>query len=298
MVRTSHHPQARLAGLPAYTQITPQRRVLFEPAQMSSTPSPEKPVVVVTGASAGIGDAIARRFAAGGFRIVAVARRKDRLDQLARDLSPTTNIVTLAADVTAADVPEQAVELATKSFGRLDCLVNNAGSGKWAPVHETDDGMLNEVIEISLKAPFRFCRAALRVMGPGSSIINVGSVFGLIGGLNGGVYCAVKAGLIGLTQTLAAQYGANGIRSNLVAPGVIKTDMTKDYWNTPGFQRINQEMTPFNRDGTPEDIANAVYFLASEQGSYINGQTLALDGGWSTTKYLTYPALVSRRVED
>jgi 3-oxoacyl-[acyl-carrier protein] reductase len=259
--------------------------------------SPEKPVVLVTGASAGIGDAIARRFAAGGFRIVAVARRQERLDRLARDLSPTTNIETLAADVTAADVPERAVELATKAFGRLDCLVNNAGSGKWAPVHATDDGMLNEVIDISLKAPFRFCRAALRVMGPGSSIINMGSVFGLLGGLDGGIYCAVKAGLIGLTQTLAAQYGANGIRSNLVAPGVIKTDMTKDYWDTPGFQRLNQEMTPFSRDGTPEDIANAVYFLASEQGSYINGQTLALDGGWSTTKYLSYPALVSTRAE-
>ena len=265
--------------------------------KMSSTPSSERPVVVVTGASAGIGDAIARRFAAGGYRIVAIARRQDRLDRLARDLSPTTNIETLAADVTAPDVPERAVELATRSFGRLDCLVNNAGSGKWAPVHETDDSMLNEVIDISLKAPFRFCRAALRVMGPGSSIINVGSVFGMVGGLNGGIYCAVKAGLIGLTQTLAAQYGANGIRSNLVAPGVIKTDMTKDYWDAPAFQRINQEMTPFNRDGTPGDIANAVYFLASEQGSYINGQTLALDGGWSTTKYLTSQALVCSRAE-
>jgi meso-butanediol dehydrogenase / (S,S)-butanediol dehydrogenase / diacetyl reductase len=264
---------------------------------MISTPPSEKPVVVVTGASAGIGDAIARRFAAGGFRIVAIARRQDRLERLAGELSTTTHVETLAADVTAADTPERAVALAMRVFGRLDCLVNNAGSGKWAPVHETDDGMLNEVIDISLKAPFRFCRAALRVMGPGSSIINVGSVFGLVGGLNGGIYCAVKAGLIGLTQTLAAQYGANGIRANLVAPGVIKTDMTRDYWDAPAFQRINQEMTPCNREGTTEDVANAVYFLASSQGSYINGQTLALDGGWSTTKYLSYPALVCRRVE-
>ena len=155
---------------------------------MSSTPSSKKPVVLVTGASAGLGDAIARRFAAGGYRIVAVARRKDRLEQLARDLSATTNIETLAADVTAVDTPERAVELATRSFGRLDCLINNAGSGRWAPVHNTDDSMLDEVIDISLKAPFRFCREALRVMGPGSSIIHVGSVFGLIGGLDGGIY--------------------------------------------------------------------------------------------------------------
>ena len=264
---------------------------------MTSTHLSDKPVVLVTGASAGIGAAIARRFAAGGFRLVAVARREYRLEQLARELSGATSVETLVADVTDNDAPERAVELATGSFGRLDCLVNNAGSGKWAPVHETDDAMMNEVIDISLKAPFRFSRAALRVMGPGSSIINVGSVFGLLGGLNGGIYCAVKAGLIGLTQTLAAQYGANGVRANVVAPGVIKTDMTKDYWDAPFFQRINQEMTPCDREGTVEDVANAVFFLASEQGGYINGQTLALDGGWSTTKYLSHPALVCKRVE-
>ena len=251
----------------------------------------QKPVLLVTGASSGIGDGIARRFAAGGYRIVAVARRKERLDALARELSRETDIVVLAADVTATDTPEQAVGLAMKSFGRLDCLVNNAGSGKWAPVHETDDATLNEVIDISLKAPFRFARAALPVMQSGASIISVGSVFGIHGGLNGGVYCAAKAGLIGLTQALAVQYGANGIRSNLVAPSVIKTDMTKDYWDAPPFRRVNQEMTPMNRDGTIADVANAVYFLASEQGSFINGHTLALDGGWSSTKFLSYEAL-------
>jgi len=259
---------------------------------MSSTqPSSSKPVALVTGASAGIGEAVARRLAAGGFRIVAVARRKDRLEKVARELRSMTETHALAADVTASDTPDRAVALAMESFGRLDCLVNNAGSGKWAPVRETDDATLAEVIDTSLKAPFRFCRAALRVMRPGSSIISVGSVFGILGGLDGGIYCTVKAGLIGLTQALAVQYGSDGIRSNLVAPGVVKTDMTRDYWDAPGFQRLNQEMTPFNRDCTVEDVANAVYFLASEQGSFINGQTLALDGGWSTTKYLSRAAL-------
>jgi meso-butanediol dehydrogenase/(S,S)-butanediol dehydrogenase/diacetyl reductase len=255
-----------------------------------------RPVVIVTGASAGIGEAITRRFAAGGYRVVAVARRRDRLDQLARDLERTTDIKVVECDVTSAQAPRQTIDAAMQAFGRLDCLVNNAGSGRWAPVHQTDDDMMNEVIEVSLKAPFRLSREALGVMKPGSSILFVGSVFGVIGGLNGGIYCAVKAGLIGLTQTLAAQYGAQGIRANLVAPGVIKTDMTRDFWDAPGFQRINQEMTPFHRDGTVEDVANAVYFLASEQGGYINGQTLALDGGWSTTKFLSYDALVAERV--
>jgi meso-butanediol dehydrogenase / (S,S)-butanediol dehydrogenase / diacetyl reductase len=258
--------------------------------------SSQKPVALITGASSGIGETVVRRFAAGGYDIVAVARRKDRLEQLARELSAVSRVEILAADVTATDTPARAVEIAMRVFGRLDCLVNNAGSGKWAPVDLTDDALLDEVIDISLKAPFRFCREALRVMGPGSSIINVGSTFGLVGGLDGGAYCAVKAGLIGLTQTMAAQYGAKGIRSNLVAPGVIKTDMTRDFWEAPGFRRINQEMTPFDRDGTTEDVANTVYFLASKEGSYINGQTIALDGGWSTTKYLCHEALVCGRV--
>jgi meso-butanediol dehydrogenase/(S,S)-butanediol dehydrogenase/diacetyl reductase len=267
-------------------------------AVMSQAPSStQKPVLLVTGASAGIGEAIARRFARGGYRIVALARGQQRLDELARQLSTITSVQTLAADVVAKDTADRAVDLAIKAFGRLDCLINNAGSGKWAPVHETDDAMLDEVIEMSQKAPFRFCRAALRVMQPGASIINIGSTFGIHGGLNGGAYCMVKAGLIGLTQTLAAQYGEGGIRSNLIAPTVVKTDMTKAYWDYPFFQRINQEMTPSPRDCTTEDVANYAFFVASEEAGYINGQTLALDGGWSTTKYLVNKALSAERIE-
>jgi meso-butanediol dehydrogenase / (S,S)-butanediol dehydrogenase / diacetyl reductase len=280
----------------------------FEPARtieqyigehpiMTAAASNQKPVVLVTGASSGIGDGIARRFAKAGWRVVAVARRKERLDALARELSRVSDTVAFAADVNQPKAGNEAVAFAMKSFGRLDCLVNNAGSGKWAAVHETDDATVDEVVETSLKAPFRFSRAALPVMKPGSSIIMVGSVFGVIGGMNGGIYCAVKAGLIGLTQALAVQYGAQGIRANLVAPGVIKTDMTKDYWEDPLFRRINQEMTPMNREGTIEDVANAVYFLASEEGSFINGHTLALDGGWSSTKFISYGAMIAKTVQ-
>lgn len=260
------------------------------------TALPEKPVALITGASSGIGDITARRFAAEGFDIVAVARRKARLEKLASDLAGTAQVAIFAADVADPQTPARAVELAIHTFGRLDCLVNNAGAGTWAPVGETTDEMMDTVIDVSLKGPFRFCREALPKLQAGASIINVGSVFGSIGGLDGGIYCAVKAGLMGLTQTMAAQYGATGIRTNLVAPGVIRTDMTDAAWDAPAFQRINQEMTPFNREGTPQDIANAIYFLASEQGSYINGQTIALDGGWSTTKYLCREALLCERV--
>lgn len=258
--------------------------------------SSDKPVALITGASSGIGEGIVRRFAAGGFRIVAVARRKDRLDQLARDLSAQTAVVTVAADVTERGAEQRCVDAAIKNFGRLDCLVNNAGSFKFGSVDQVDDTMLDEALELSLKAPFRFARAAVGVMKPGSSIINIGSVWGIVAGMGGGSYCAVKAGLIGLTQSIAADFGARGIRANLVAPGVVRTQMTDDFWETDGFKRTNHEMTPFDRECTVEDVANAVYFLASREGSYINGQTLALDGGWSTTKYLSYEALVAKRV--
>lgn len=263
---------------------------------MTRGQSGETKVALVTGASAGIGRDIARRFATGGYRLVILARREAPLRDLADELGPVTDVHWLAIDVCDRGAAQQAVDQAVERFGRLDCLVNNAGSGKWAPVHQTPDADIDEVLETSLKAPFRLCRAAVPVMGVGSSIVNIGSTFGMVGGLDGGIYSVAKAGLIGLTQTLAAQYGAQGIRSNLVAPGVIRTDMTEEAWNMEPFRRLNQEMTPIHREGTCEDVANAVHFLASDEGGYINGQVIALDGGWTTTKYLSAEALLARRV--
>lgn len=253
--------------------------------------SSQKPVAIITGASSGIGEAIARHFARGGWNIVAVARRKERLEQLASELAGTAQVIVVTGDVADPSVPGKAVHAAMESFGHLDCLINNAGSGKWMPVGNTDDATLDEIINISMKAPFRFAREALAVMKPGACILNIGSVWGIVSGMAGGAYPVVKAGLIGLTRSLAADYGPKGIRTNLIAPGVIRTEMTDAYWESSYFQRTNQELTPFDRDGTVDDVANAVYFLASKEGSYINGETIALDGGWSNTKYLSPEAL-------
>lgn len=254
-----------------------------------------KPVVLITGASAGIGAAMARRFVAGGWRVVAVARGQEKLDALAAEFGADT-IATLAADVTDASAGDRAAALAEERFGRLDALINNAGSGKWAPVADTEDSMMDEVIEISLKAPFRFARAAVKAMGDGGSIINIGSTWGLIGGQGGGIYCVVKAGLVGLTRSLATDYGPARINTNLIAPGVIRTDMTESIWEMDFFQRLNHEMTPFHREGTVEDVANTAFFLCSKEGSYINGQSIALDGGWTEAKYLAPEALMGERV--
>lgn len=256
----------------------------------------DKPVVLVTGASAGLGEGIARRFAQGGWRVVAVARRKEKLEKLKSDLG-AANCEIVVIDVTNPEAPQMAVDAALKAFGRLDCLVNNAGIFKFGAVHEVDDAALDEAIDISLKAPFRFARQALGVMKPGSSVVSIGSVWGILAGMGGGSYCALKAGLIGLTQSIAVDYGPKGIRANLVAPSVVRTDMTDGFWDTDGFQRTNQEMTPINRDATVADVANAVFFLASPEAGFISGQTLALDGGWSTTKFLSLEALMAQRVK-
>lgn len=252
-----------------------------------------KPVAIITGASSGIGATTVKRFANAGWNIVAVARRKDRLEELAAALSGIAEVAIVTGDVAAATTPKLAVQTAMERFGRLDSLVNNAGAGKWNRVGDTNDDTLDEVIDISLKAPFRFSREAVAVMQPGSSIINIGSVFGITSGLAGGAYSTVKAGLIGMTRSLACDYGPQGIRANLIAPGVIKTEMTDAYWDSDYFQRTNHEITPFHREGTADDVANCIFFLASAEGSYINGQVIALDGGWSTTKYVS-PATLNR----
>ena len=181
-------------------------------------------------------------------------------------------------------------------FGRLDILVNNAGKGRPFPVHETTDDVLDDFLDVLLRAPFRFCREALTVMGSGSAIVSVASTFAIVGGLRGGAYSAAKAGIVGLTKHMAAQYGAQGIRSNVVAPGVTETPMTAYNWETDFFRRMNFEMTPMNRTCTAEDVANAIVFLLSDEAGFINGQVLAVDGGWTTTKYLSQEALTAQRV--
>jgi NAD(P)-dependent dehydrogenase (short-subunit alcohol dehydrogenase family) len=243
-------------------------------------------VAIVTGAAGGIGEAVVRALGAQGIAVVGTGRNEAKLRALADAVAGDMEFTFVATDITAADAPKAIVDHAISRFGAMTYLVNNAGSGVWAPVHATTDEMMNEVIEISLKAPFRLCREVLPHMGKGCGIVTIGSTFGIMGGLDGGIYCAVKAGLTGLTQTMAAQYGEQGIRANVVAPTVVRTPMTEAAWDYPAFQRINQGLTPFYRDCLPGDVANAVVFLCSDKGEFINGQVLAVDGGWSTTRMI------------
>jgi NAD(P)-dependent dehydrogenase (short-subunit alcohol dehydrogenase family) len=250
-------------------------------------------VAIVTGASSGIGFRCVTMFAELGMAVVGVGRDESKLAELGKAVNDPDRLATLAIDLTRDDAPKRIVDLAVSRWGHIDFLINNAGVGGPKPLHETDDQSLDYFLGLMLRAPFRLARDVLPHMKPGSAIINVTSTFAVVGGLRGGAYSAAKGGLTALTMHIACQYGAQGIRCNAVAPGVTKTPMTEHRMQDERFRKINTEMTPFPRLGTVDDIASTIAFLCSPGGSFINGQTIVVDGGWSSTKYLSEFALSS-----
>jgi NAD(P)-dependent dehydrogenase (short-subunit alcohol dehydrogenase family) len=254
-------------------------------------------VAIVTGASSGIGFQCVTQLAGAGMHVLGVGRDEAKLAELAKMTPDPERIATLAVDLTRDDAPKRIVDAALSRWGQIDFLINNAGIGSPKPLHETDDAMLDHFLGVMLRAPFRLARDVIVHMKSGSAIINITSTFAVVGGLRGGAYSAAKGGMTALTTHIACQYGASGIRCNAVAPGVIPTPMTQHRLNDERFRKINVEMTPMDRMGSVEDIASTVAFLCSPGGSFINGQTIVVDGGWSSTKYLSDHALTSEWVE-
>ena len=250
-------------------------------------------VAIVTGAGSGIGLATAKKLGEAGMAVLGVGRDAGKLKLAEEAVGDPARVASLSVDVTLDDAPKRIVELALERWGRIDFLVNNAGVGSPKPLHETDDTMLDEFLGLMLRAPFRLAREAIVHMKKGSGIVNVTSTFAQIGGMRGGAYSAAKSGLNGLTSHIACQYGAQGIRCNSVAPGVTITPMVEHRLLDPRFRRINIETTPNTRLGLPEDVAATIAFLCSPGAEFINGQTIVVDGGWTTTKYMSDYALTS-----
>jgi NAD(P)-dependent dehydrogenase (short-subunit alcohol dehydrogenase family) len=244
-------------------------------------------VAIITGAGSGIGLATAKQLYAIGMAVVGVGRDPDKLAALESEIDDPQRVATLSVDIATDDAPQGIVNFALERFGRIDFLINNAGIGSPKPLHETDDESLDHFLGIMLRAPFRLARDAIAHMQPGSAIINVTSTYAVIGGRRGGAYSAAKGGLTALTLHIACEYGAQGIRANCVAPGVTLTEMVKERLNDKAFRRMNVEMTPNTRLGTVDDVASTIAFLCSSGGEFINGQTIVVDGGWSSTKYLS-----------
>lgn len=241
-------------------------------------------VALVTGSSRGIGRAIAVALAKAGANVVVnYAGREDA----ARETADMIEEIGRKALVIKADVsdPEQVkamVDKTVKELGRLDILVNNAGITRDNLLMRMKDEEWDTVVNTNLKGAFNCCRAAARPMlkARGGRIINVSSVVGLSGNPGQVNYSAAKAGLIGLTRTLAGELGSRGITVNAVAPGFITTDMTEKL--PDDVKERLKERIPLGRLGTPEEIADVVTFLCSPSAGYITGQVIAVDGGMTS----------------
>ena len=239
-------------------------------------------VVVVTGASSGLGVAFALACGEAGAHLVLAARRGDRLAETAAMIEGTgAAVLTVLTDVTDPAQCADVVAAAVERFGHVDTLVNNAGAGAAVPALREAPADFRGVVDVNLMGAYWMAQACAGAMLPGSSIVNVSSVLALTTlGLPQAAYSASKAGVLGLTRDLAQQWGGRrGIRVNAVAPGHFETEMTAQYDAGRAEETISRSF--LGRAGQPAELAAAVVFLASDASAYVTGATLVVDGGLS-----------------
>lgn len=233
-------------------------------------------IVIVTGASRGIGKEIAAAFAAEGAKVACVATTEAGAEATAKELSGAKGY---ACDVSDSEAVDKLMEAIQADMGTPSVLVNNAGITRDNLMLRLKDDDWDRVVDVNLKGPFLCIRAASRAMMKAryGRIINMSSVIGLHGSSGQTNYAASKAGLVGLTMAVAKEYGSRGITCNAVAPGFIESEMTAEL--PPEFKEHVVKTAPAGRLGTGKDVASAVLFLASPEAAYITGQTLTVDGG-------------------
>lgn len=239
--------------------------------------------VILTGASSGLGHRFARLLAAAGADVVVAARRAERLEGLVADHE---RMVAIPADVTTPGVAQRLVDATVEAFGQVDVVVNNAGISRVLAAVDDDVDDFRSELEINLVAPYELSRTAARWMleaGRPGSIINIGSVLGCGGGgrLKVPGYAAAKGGLHNLTRELASQWARRNVRVNAIAPGWFETEMNTEMFGTAGGMSYIVDNTPMGRSGVEGELDGALLFLASAASTYVTGQVLCVDGGWT-----------------
>ena len=245
-------------------------------------------VAVVTGCSTGLGVQMAKALANQGAKIVAVARRKELIEQVAKEIADTYKVETLAiqCDITDTERVNAAVDEIIAKFGRIDILINNAGTGAVAPAEDITDEQFAGEMNVDLFGTFKFVRAAAKkAMIPAKygRVINIASMYGLVGNKIAGSapYHAAKGGVVNLTRALAAEWGKYNITVNSICPGYFYTPLTKETLDSDFFQQNAKTMIPLERYGNEGELDSAAIFLASPASTYVTGVNLPVDGGYT-----------------
>jgi 3-oxoacyl-[acyl-carrier protein] reductase len=237
--------------------------------------------VLVTGASRGIGEAIVRQLDSGGARVALVARSADRLESIASELS--NDPLVIVADLSTNESIAQISTAVLDAFGGLDVLVNNAAVERNQPASKVTGEAIDETLFVNLRQAFMLCSAfAKPLFSTKGSIVNISSTAATGAGGTQGAYAASKGGLNTLTKNLANEWASKGVRVNGVAPGLVDTEMWEPTFDALGEEEVRSSFVkrvPLARWGTADEIANVACFLASEQASYVTGQTIRVDGG-------------------
>ena len=243
---------------------------------------------IVTGASTGLGVQMAKALANQGCNVVCMARRKELVDAVAAEISSTFGVkaIGIKCDITDTAMVDAAVDVVIKEYGRIDILINNAGTGAVAPAEDVTDDQFDNEMQIDLFGSFKVARAvAKKAMIPAKygRIINIASMYGMVGNKIAGSapYHAAKGGLVNLTRALAAEWGKYGITVNSICPGYFYTPLTKETLDSDFFQQNAKTMIPLERYGNEGELATTAIFLSSKASSYVTGVILPVDGGYT-----------------